>query len=411
MIFALGFLSAGLLALIGLPALWRRALRLTRRRLEMQLPLSPAEIVAERDQVRAEAAVEIRRAEQRLERMVLEQARNGAELGRRITEIAGLQDQAARNEARIAELSADIAARTRDLHETAGELGAIHQALHTIDALLSEERARHGALSEAHRPLSALSLQQRAQISALSLRVEGLQIRLSDLGGELADTRAEREDRVLLAENLREEVAFLKRELRVTEQHRENLQQRYSAASDRVAEVECALTESGATRQRAEEECARRDADLAREREEADGLQTRIASLRERQEQAAEAAHDRERELAARIETLRSEKAALEGALAAARSERNRPGFRAADGTARPAKASARNGQKTDDILPAPGASSRSVSRRQAPPSPQQALARMERLRKVAAAEGDDLARIDAPGDAPGSEDAQLVTR
>ncbi|HEY8578608.1 MAG TPA: hypothetical protein VIL72_01885, partial [Beijerinckiaceae bacterium] len=64
MIFALGFLSAGLLSLLFLPAFWRRAMRLSRRRLEMQMPLSMDEIVAERDQLRAEFAAERRRLEQ-----------------------------------------------------------------------------------------------------------------------------------------------------------------------------------------------------------------------------------------------------------------------------------------------------------------------------------------------------------
>ena len=60
MIFMLGALSAGLLALLMLPAFWRRALRLTRRRLEMLMPLSMDEVVAERDLLRAEFAADKR---------------------------------------------------------------------------------------------------------------------------------------------------------------------------------------------------------------------------------------------------------------------------------------------------------------------------------------------------------------
>ena len=57
MIFALGFLVAALFGLLFLPAVQRRAARLAGRRLEMLLPLSMEEIVAERDQLRAEFAV------------------------------------------------------------------------------------------------------------------------------------------------------------------------------------------------------------------------------------------------------------------------------------------------------------------------------------------------------------------
>ncbi|MBI5012898.1 MAG: hypothetical protein HZC06_09325, partial [Methylocystis sp.] len=40
MYFALGFLVAGLFALMFLPAFWRRALRLSMRRLQMLAPMS-----------------------------------------------------------------------------------------------------------------------------------------------------------------------------------------------------------------------------------------------------------------------------------------------------------------------------------------------------------------------------------
>ena len=71
MIFALGFLSAGLLALIILPAVNRRAERLAKRRYEALFPLSASELAAERDHLRAEFAVSARRLEQKLERMTL----------------------------------------------------------------------------------------------------------------------------------------------------------------------------------------------------------------------------------------------------------------------------------------------------------------------------------------------------
>ena len=96
MIFMLGALSAGLLALLMLPAFWRRALRLTRRRLEMLMPLSMDEVVAERDLLRAEFAADKRRLEQRMEAQAETQAQELAELGRRATEIVGLQNDLAK---------------------------------------------------------------------------------------------------------------------------------------------------------------------------------------------------------------------------------------------------------------------------------------------------------------------------
>ena len=56
MYFGLGALLTGIVALLFLPLFWRRAVRLSTRSLEMRLPLSMTEIVAERDQLRAEFA-------------------------------------------------------------------------------------------------------------------------------------------------------------------------------------------------------------------------------------------------------------------------------------------------------------------------------------------------------------------
>ncbi|RVC67675.1 hypothetical protein EN759_14540, partial [Mesorhizobium sp. M00.F.Ca.ET.038.03.1.1] len=61
--FALGFLCAVFLVSLIAPAVWRRAVVLTRRRLEASLPLTQAEIQADKDRVRAEYAMTTRRLE------------------------------------------------------------------------------------------------------------------------------------------------------------------------------------------------------------------------------------------------------------------------------------------------------------------------------------------------------------
>ncbi|UVK47087.1 hypothetical protein BPNPMPFG_002833 [Mesorhizobium sp. AR07] len=61
--FALGFLCAGFLALMVAPAIWRRAVALTRKRIEASIPLTQTEIQADKDRVRAEYAMTTRRLE------------------------------------------------------------------------------------------------------------------------------------------------------------------------------------------------------------------------------------------------------------------------------------------------------------------------------------------------------------
>lgn len=63
LIFILGFLAAGFLAVLVAPVIWQRAVVLTRRRLEAALPLTMAEISADKDAVRAEYAMMARRLE------------------------------------------------------------------------------------------------------------------------------------------------------------------------------------------------------------------------------------------------------------------------------------------------------------------------------------------------------------
>ena len=61
--FTLGFLCAGFLALMIAPAIWRRAVALTRRRIEASVPLSLTDIQADKDRMRAEFAMSTRRLE------------------------------------------------------------------------------------------------------------------------------------------------------------------------------------------------------------------------------------------------------------------------------------------------------------------------------------------------------------
>ena len=61
--FVLGFLCAGFLALMVAPAIWRRAVALTRKRIEASIPLTQTEILADKDRVRAEYAMSTRRLE------------------------------------------------------------------------------------------------------------------------------------------------------------------------------------------------------------------------------------------------------------------------------------------------------------------------------------------------------------
>ena len=69
MYIGIGFLVAGLLVIGVIPLVHARAVRLTMRRLEALTPMSMAEIQADKDQLRAEFAMSMRRLEMTVEQM------------------------------------------------------------------------------------------------------------------------------------------------------------------------------------------------------------------------------------------------------------------------------------------------------------------------------------------------------
>ena len=87
MYFVLGVLVAGILALAVAPAIWRRAARLTRARVEASLPMTLGEIRAEKYQLRAEFAVATRRLETTIGRLEERTTEQTIDIGRKRTEI------------------------------------------------------------------------------------------------------------------------------------------------------------------------------------------------------------------------------------------------------------------------------------------------------------------------------------
>jgi chromosome segregation ATPase len=83
MLVALGFLLACLIVVALVPAYWARAVRLTTERIRQSIPLTEAEIRADKDRIRAEYAVRIHKLETQVEQGKLAAARQQVELNRR----------------------------------------------------------------------------------------------------------------------------------------------------------------------------------------------------------------------------------------------------------------------------------------------------------------------------------------
>ncbi|TPK77774.1 hypothetical protein FJ527_11900 [Mesorhizobium sp. B2-4-18] len=123
--FALGFLCAGFLALMVAPAVWRRAVALTRRRIEASIPLTQAEIQADKDQIRAEYAMTTRRLEINVKTLREKAAEQLVEINRGREALKALAVERTDKDHALAELGAKNEAlrqREEELHQLSERL-------------------------------------------------------------------------------------------------------------------------------------------------------------------------------------------------------------------------------------------------------------------------------------------------
>lgn len=154
--FTLGFLCSALLALMVAPAIWRRAVVLTRNRIENSVPLTLNEIQADKDQLRAEFAMSTRRLEVNLETLKERAAEQLIEINRKRDELLALEDQHTEKaerltdmEAQAAELRSEMKDRENQLNSTATDLAAVELKLEEKAFAYEElERKYRSAIEE-----------------------------------------------------------------------------------------------------------------------------------------------------------------------------------------------------------------------------------------------------------------------
>ncbi|TIV57392.1 MAG: hypothetical protein E5V86_25870, partial [Mesorhizobium sp.] len=130
--FALGFLSAVFLVSLIAPAVWRRAVVLTRRRLEASLPLTQAEIQADKDRVRAEYAMTTRRLEITVKNLQEKVAEQLVEIARGHEALKGLAVETRDKNQALSDLqtkNAELRQREEDLHRLSEKHAQAERAL------------------------------------------------------------------------------------------------------------------------------------------------------------------------------------------------------------------------------------------------------------------------------------------
>lgn len=264
LLFGLGFLTAALLVFLIAPAIHRRIVWFTEKRLKATMPLSPQEVRAQKDMARALFAAENARSEQALtqqrDKTVALQIHNGK-----------LQQEASR----LAAGNTEQQTRIDDLEVEAGEL---RSRLRREESYISQLKSSIHAAEQA-------SVEKEADIDGLRKRMTKMAADADNLKIDLATRETEIESLKLRINTLRDE--------------RDTLHQDLNAASLRAADAEQSHRQESDKNKRLEERLDREiagnaDKETAIERHAQD-----VARLKERLEAAVKESRETSKALRA----------------------------------------------------------------------------------------------------------------
>jgi chromosome segregation ATPase len=190
MYLAIGFLVAMLCALMVVPLVHNRAVRLTTRRLEAATPLSMAEIQADKDQLRAEFAMSARRLEMSVEQLKNRTTSQLAELGKKTDAINRMKIELGEKNATIFALEAREKAMKDQLRATEEEFATKTGSLRAAELALAEKR---GELVKINTELSDRSLiadSRQVELVAVRAQIEELKGRVGVAEKEFSETQS-----------------------------------------------------------------------------------------------------------------------------------------------------------------------------------------------------------------------------
>lgn len=335
MLVAAGFLAACLLALALAPAQWRRAIRLTERRIRAHMPLSMAEIQADKDRVRAEFALAQRRLEQTIERIRADNVALRARLSRAadaanegasesVTGRAGgieldVENEKLREElARVRRKAEDGARALAEAEERLGAHGreleaaraAAREAMIRVDeqkvqiaALTTrlasdEQRLRHLDRSRRAPAAEAAPPEAPGPVASANDDLARAESELEATRSELAIVRADLANRMFQIEELTQKLAGRERSAEDVRRRLETYETLVSGGdpevADRLAPLEAARDAALSARDSAEAEKARLGAEV-------EVLRRELADARERDRGETDLLRDRLAEIAAKV--------------------------------------------------------------------------------------------------------------
>lgn len=178
--FVLGFLCAGFVALMIAPAIWRRAVTLTRKRVEGSMPLTLAEIQAEKDRIRAEFAMSTRRLEMSVKSLREKAAEQLVEISRGREALKELALERKDKKQALSELEA----KGEDLREREDQLQLLSDRLAQTEHVLEKRVLELKKLEHMYDDASFSSSSRQIELVARDSELQKLADDISVLRGQ-----------------------------------------------------------------------------------------------------------------------------------------------------------------------------------------------------------------------------------
>lgn len=245
----LGFLCAGFLALLIAPSIWRRAVKLTRKRVEASVPLTLEEIQADKDRLRAEFAMAARRLEISLKAAQEKVSEQAVEISRGQEALRALA-------AERADKSRTVSALEAEGGDLKAELGKSEQQVQALSAQLAESEHLIEQRSEEIERIARMY--DEASFSSSNRQIE-LVARESEMG-KLSDD----------ASVLRNQAKDTERRLQEVEADNSAVRDALKAEKKRAAELDQKVETMIATLSDRNDKLERRERELARLRQNLD---------------------------------------------------------------------------------------------------------------------------------------------
>lgn len=292
--FVLGFLTAGFFVLLIAPAVLRRSITMTRQRVEAKLPMTLEEIRAEKDALRAEHAMALRKVEVQLKSAQEKVLNQAVEISRNREALKGLnmvQQPTAAAAGPVSpgpgqgQFGKEITKRDEQIKRLSGQLVEAERVL--------EERAREiRSLGE---------MLEEASLASSNRQIE-LVSRESEMGKLSDDMRTQRKD--------------VEKRMRDVEADNKAVRAALKAETKRAVELDKKLERMVAALSDSDEKLEARDEELARLREQLSKLPDAAAASANGSAHDDGASAERQR-LETRLTKLTRENKRLKGELAA----------------------------------------------------------------------------------------------